>query len=724
MGLNSTLISDTHMVNLRALSPQSHDLKKIMKKPRPVKMVDESRSLSPPFKKKKKTQLVQAMGTDVRVYRIPCSLLFVWFLAFTAIIAIKSTSSSFEARKEQTPKVAIRKLKMDDLASGNKGSRMSSLKTQHVHDDGARSTPNYMKSTISFEAKKEQSPKTTTPKVARKLKMKGSRMSSLKTQPVHDNGARSTPNYMKSTSSFEARKEQSPKTTTPKVARKLKMDDLASGNKGSRTSSLKKVRTLTKTTNFKPSRPLKTVILGEDLDAQRATCSSTLKESKFPDCLQLDHGGTELEGTSAMKVCMYTYCSLIGHHRTPLPQKSFKVRCLSPSQRTPSVKKDDVKEPVIVATEAPQKVDMEEENRDFFLEIYSKDRQEKGNQDLEGYCSALFSDDADDFCKEKNQKTGDDRLYSKLQQMYDGETLTSGAWSEEDGDSESDGSYYKDHDFQNHDESEVSSTTTESDENDKMDEIQGLDLLIGEKNIECGINYQHEKTSQESKTVPEFEKKSEDGNNKNHTTIIYNIIQYLCPRIQKPEHSEADKGVAVHVHVTSVAANETDTEELNEAMEEKSMNNEDDDAENITSFDEASEVNPMVAGEEVPVNGQDIESMDFVDDAVTAIDEPESKSDEEQKHVTDIKTASSSKKDDLTELQDSSINLRGFTRGKKSNQKGGGVVGGWGKGMDDDSKEFNPRGPNFLPGVPDPDAETVDLKHQAMRKINAGRMDG
>ncbi|GJX11907.1 mitochondrial-processing peptidase subunit alpha-like protein [Tanacetum coccineum] len=169
------------------------------------------------------------------------------------------------------------------------------------------------------------------------------------------------------------------------------------------------------------------------------------------------------------------------------------------------------------------------------------------------------------------------------------------------------------------------------------------------------------------------------------------------------EHSEADKGVAVHVHVTSVAANETDTEELNEAMEEKSMNNEDDDAENITSFDEASEVNPMVAGEEVPVNGQDIESMDFVDDAVTAIDEPESKSDEEQKHVTDIKTASSSKKDDLTELQDSSINLRGLTRGNKSNQE-----------MDDDSKEFNPRGPNFLPGVPDPDAETVDLKHQTM----------
>nr|GEZ35715.1 hypothetical protein [Tanacetum cinerariifolium] len=131
----------------------------------------------------------------------------------------------------------------------------------------------------------------------------------------------------------------------------------------------------------------------------------------------------------------------------------------------------------------------------------------------EGYCSTLFSDDCGDFCKEKNQKTGDDsddcgdfckeknektgddRLYSELQQLYDEETVTSEAWSEEDGGSKSDNSYYKDHDSQNCDESEVSSKITVSNENDKMNEIRGLDLLIGEKNIECGINYQYEKTS-------------------------------------------------------------------------------------------------------------------------------------------------------------------------------------------------------------------------------------
>ncbi|PKA61757.1 hypothetical protein AXF42_Ash008588 [Apostasia shenzhenica] len=56
----------------------------------------------------------------------------------------------------------------------------------------------------------------------------------------------------------------------------------------------------------------------------RATCSSTLKDSRFPATLELNHGGNEAEGTSKMKVCPYLYCSLNGHFRQPLPPiKSF-----------------------------------------------------------------------------------------------------------------------------------------------------------------------------------------------------------------------------------------------------------------------------------------------------------------------------------------------------------------------------------------------------------------
>ncbi|GKD63435.1 hypothetical protein Tco_1305543 [Tanacetum coccineum] len=321
---------------------------------RTVKRVDESRSISPPFKKKKKTQQPVHDGG-----------------ARSTPNYMKSTIS-FEARTVK---------RVDESRSLSPPFKKKKKTQQPVHDDGARSTPNYVKSTISFEArtvKRVDESRSVSPPFKKKKKTQ---------QPVHDDGARSTPNYMKSTISFEARtvkrvdesrslspplearKEQSPKSTTPKVARKLNTGDLASGKSS-----------LTKTTNFKPSRP-----------------------------------------SSAKRHALKT-------------QKSFKVGCLSRRPRTPIFKKDDVKEPVIVATKAPQKVDMEEENRDFFLEIYSKDRQEKGNQDLEcldidweeGYCSALFSDNANDFCK----------------QLYHGETVTSGAWSEEeDGDSELDGSY-------------------------------------------------------------------------------------------------------------------------------------------------------------------------------------------------------------------------------------------------------------------------------------------
>ncbi|GLT97378.1 hypothetical protein SLE2022_149450 [Rubroshorea leprosula] len=54
------------------------------------------------------------------------------------------------------------------------------------------------------------------------------------------------------------------------------------------------------------------------MNAQKATCSSTLKDSKFPPYIMLNPGGTESEGTSVMKVCPCTYCSLNGYHHTPM----------------------------------------------------------------------------------------------------------------------------------------------------------------------------------------------------------------------------------------------------------------------------------------------------------------------------------------------------------------------------------------------------------------------
>nr|GMD36624.1 Dentin sialoprotein [Ipomoea batatas] len=190
----------------------------------------------------------------------------------------------------------------------------------------------------------------------------------------------STPNYMKSTSSSDARKERSP--VSPRSPQSVFILCYSSGAKSgqnpargsTRTTSL---RALTKAPSFKPARAKKCsqVVMCEDLEVQRATCSSTLKDSKFPCYLELSPGGTESQGTSAMKVCPYTYCSLNGHHRLPLPplkcfvsarrralkaQRSFKIGCLSPRRAKPSAG--------------------EEENMEFSVEIYCKERADEDDE--------------------------------------------------------------------------------------------------------------------------------------------------------------------------------------------------------------------------------------------------------------------------------------------------------------------------------------------------------
>nr|GMD95803.1 calmodulin binding protein PICBP [Ipomoea batatas]GMD95815.1 calmodulin binding protein PICBP [Ipomoea batatas]GME18079.1 calmodulin binding protein PICBP [Ipomoea batatas] len=176
---------------------------------------------------------------------------------------------------------------------------------------------------------------------------------------------------MKSTSSSDARKERSPSSSGAK-----------SGQNPARASTkTTSLRALTKAPSFKPARAKKCsqVVMCEDLEVQRATCSSTLKDSKFPCYLELSPGGTESQGTSAMKVCPYTYCSLNGHHRLPLPplkcfvsarrralkaQRSFKIGCLSPRRSKPSAG--------------------EEENMEFSVEIFCKERADEDDEYIYG----------------------------------------------------------------------------------------------------------------------------------------------------------------------------------------------------------------------------------------------------------------------------------------------------------------------------------------------------
>nr|AHW45789.1 calmodulin-binding protein-like protein 1 [Brassica rapa subsp. chinensis] len=125
----------------------------------------------------------------------------------------------------------------------------------------------------------------------------------------HDLVAKRTgrsPNYMKGTSSSEARMEN----------KKIFNQKNQTGKKESRSNKpgSRMVRSLTKAPSFKRC-------------SQRATCSSTLKDSKFPEYLMVNHGGSddgEVSGTSVLRVCPYMYCSLNGHLPKQCPPlKSF-----------------------------------------------------------------------------------------------------------------------------------------------------------------------------------------------------------------------------------------------------------------------------------------------------------------------------------------------------------------------------------------------------------------
>jgi len=155
---------------------------------------------------------------------------------------------------------------------------------------------------------------------------------------------RSSPNYMKPTSSSEAKKEllsvshrqtqssSDGKSLPQKGMRNSKTSSVSCKEPAktlSRSSSLNSMRTLTKSPSFKPckdcSKKFTSEVLFEEVNApERATCSSTLKDYNFPEYLTLHPGGTDSEGVSLMKVCPYTYCSLNGHGHPPLPPlKSF-----------------------------------------------------------------------------------------------------------------------------------------------------------------------------------------------------------------------------------------------------------------------------------------------------------------------------------------------------------------------------------------------------------------
>ncbi|XVF07153.1 hypothetical protein REPUB_Repub06bG0114100 [Reevesia pubescens] len=108
-----------------------------------------------------------------------------------------------------------------------------------------------------------------------------------------------------------------------------------------RTSTLGPMRILTKMASLK-SKPSSTKKCSKissisDPTVERATCSSTLKDSKFPDHVEINPGGSESDGTAVLNVCRYSYCSIYGHHhgnKPPLKRFVSMRRRVTKSQKS------------------------------------------------------------------------------------------------------------------------------------------------------------------------------------------------------------------------------------------------------------------------------------------------------------------------------------------------------------------------------------------------------
>lgn len=133
----------------------------------------------------------------------------------------------------------------------------------------------------------------------------------------------SVPSYMRGTSSSDAKAERRgrPAASVSASASPARWRPAASVSASASPAPRRRpaVRVLTKgKVLFAEEKPCSGSGMG------RATCSSTMKDTKFPEALDLAPGSTDAEGPAALRVCPYTYCSLNGHvHAPAVPLRSF-----------------------------------------------------------------------------------------------------------------------------------------------------------------------------------------------------------------------------------------------------------------------------------------------------------------------------------------------------------------------------------------------------------------
>jgi len=503
-----------------------------------------------------------------------------------------------------------------------------------------------------------------------------------------------SPNYMKPTSSSHAKKElfsvSLRKTQSGSdFNRKYSSDSKAICKNPTkaliRSTSLSLVRTLTKTTSFKASRtscPRKST---------RATCSSTLKDSSFPSYLMLNPGGTELEGTSVMKVCSYTYCSLNGHHHhADLPPlktfmssrrrvlKRVKLEALSPRSRrlkatTGETEKNDSD---VEKSAFDSKPKYDETAMDFFIEIYANEKKdaESTGEEVIGKTDFLEEvEDHEDIIKSTIENDGTEVGFLKevedLKKNEDVDEDQQTSWSHEemsmedvhnnmdDSDSESEDMECDEEQCYGYDHENYadSSVYTDEENDSKAESLSESSHDVSVTWLDDILSSYYDDIILVDETLKEA--KSEE--------IIYLEDQIGSNETQEIGYSSDDIG-----YYQSSLANEiidylTNAEEN---VDETSQENEDD---NINKEEK-----------------HEIQLFDVLEGSIKDIQD-QGKGHKRASRVVDE--------------EENTREWKGVIRRKRCVEED-----------EDEMRNFNPREPNFLPLVPEKEKEKVDLRHQMM----------
>ncbi|CAL0326613.1 unnamed protein product [Lupinus luteus] len=242
-------------------------------------------------------------------------------------------SESVQGKKKLKKVRSIRLVKCSSMKSS-----IREKNSQHENLFISDASPNYMKGTSSSHAKESfqiTQPLSTKKSLTRvytlKLKKNVTRKSEVKKKLKSSRSIKIA--TFKSQNSTSKKSEYESDSSTSYI----QPQSTYVGNKSQRVItrrlSLKPVRFLAKMPTFKSKN---------DSVLHKATCSSTLKDSHFPNHIEIPQEESGSQGVPAIRVCPYTYCSLHGNRHGDLPPlKRFVSMRRRQSRTQKSTKMDD-----------------------------------------------------------------------------------------------------------------------------------------------------------------------------------------------------------------------------------------------------------------------------------------------------------------------------------------------------------------------------------------------